>query len=248
MARREVIGRYRGSVIGLLWSFVYPLLILMVYTFVFGVIFKARFEASAQSQTDFAVVLFSGLIIHSLFAECINRSPNLISGNTNYVKRVVFPLEIFPWIAIGSALFHALASLVVLVAVHLALGNTLPWTVVFVPVVLLPFLVLSVGVSWFLAALGVFLRDVTNVVGVISTALLFLSPIFYPVSALPAWMQDWIVLNPLTVIINQLRDVLLWGRMPDWTALAVYTLVALAVAWAGLAWFQRTRREFADVL
>ena len=247
MARREVVGRYKGSVMGLLWSFLNPVLMLVIYTFVFSVVFKARWGDGQETRAQFATMLFAGMIVHALFADILNRAPALILSNANYVKKVVFPLETLVAVAAGSALFHAAISLLVLV-LAIALQGTLPWTAMFIPFVLAPLLVLALGLGWLLASLGVFLRDVGQVVGVLTTVLLFLSPVFFPVTALPEFIQPWIRANPLTFIIEQTRAVLILNQWPDWAGLARYWLGALLVAWLGYAWFQKTRKGFADVL
>ena len=248
LVKREVIGRYRGSVLGIFWSFFNPVFMLAVYTFVFSVVFKARWNGSSDSKTEFALILFAGLIVFNLFAECINRAPGLILANTNYVKKVVFPLEILPWVSLGSALFHTLISLGVwLIAYAVLFGLPHP-TVLLVPVILAPLLLLIIGITWSLASLGVYLRDVSQVIGVVTTILMFLSPIFYPVTALPEAYRPFLYLNPLTSVIEQARDVLFWGKIPDATGLAIYTVGAIFVAWLGFIWFQKTRKGFADVL
>lgn len=248
-ARREIAGRYKGSVLGLFWSFLHPVFMLVVYTFVFSVVFTARWGTGAEeTKVQFAVVLFAGLIVHGLFAEMLNRGPGLVLANPNYVKKVVFPLEILPLAAMGAALFHALVSLATLLLAFFLFNGYLHWTVVFAPLVLLPLVVFSLGITWFLASLGVFLRDVGQSMSIAAMVLLFLSPIFYPVSALPETLRPWIMFNPLTFIIEQLRTVLIWGGQPHWTGLGLYALAASAAAWAGFAWFQKTRRGFADVL
>jgi lipopolysaccharide transport system permease protein len=248
MVQREVVGRYRGSLMGLLWSFFNPLLMLLVYTFVFSVVFNARWGEGTGDRTEFAIILFAGLIVHSLFAECLNRSPGLILSNVNYVKKVVFSLEILPWVAMGSTLFHTAVSVLVLLIFYSAIHASLNLTVIFLPFVLFPLVLLTMGVSWFLASLGVYLRDVGHTVGILTTVLLFMSPIFYPISALPERLRPFLLLNPLTFIIEQTRAVIIWGRMPDWKGLALYFTLSLLVAWMGLYWFQRTRKGFADVL
>lgn len=249
MAKREVVGRYRGSVMGLAWSFFNPILMLVVYTFVFSTVFKARWGVGGEeTQVDFAVVLFVGMIVHGLFAECVNRAPQLIISNTSFVKKVVFPLETLPWVAMGSTLFHTAISLVVLLAMQLILDARLPWTALLLPLVLLPLIFATMGFAWFLAATGVYVRDIGQTTGIFTTVLLFVSPVFYPTSALPENFQRALMLNPLTFIIEQARQVVIWGRLPDWIGLGVYSLASLTIAWAGFWWFQKTRRGFADVL
>jgi len=248
MTRREIVGRYRGSIMGLLWSLINPILMLGVYSLVFGKIFQARWGTAPGSAGEFTLVLFAGMIVHGLLAECVNRAPGLIVGNVNYVKKVVFPLEILPWVQLGAALFHATISSLALLVFVILIQHSVNWTLVFVPVVLLPYLMFIMGCSWFLAATGVYLRDLGQITGFITTVLLFLSPVFYPVSALPENYRFLMLLNPLTFIIEQFRNVLIWGNAPDWTGLGLYLAFGVSVAWAGFFWFQKTRRGFADVL
>jgi ABC-type polysaccharide/polyol phosphate export systems, permease component len=249
MTKRDVIGRYRGSIMGMAWSFLNPLIMLAIYTFVFSVVFNARWGADdATSKTDFAILLFVGMLVHGFFAECANRSPSLILENVNYVKKVIFPLEILPWVALGSSLFHAAISLFVLLLAQLVLNNSMPWTVIMFPLVLLPLSLATMGFSWFLAATGVYVRDVGQITTVFTTALLFLSGVFYPISSLPVQYQRWVRLNPLAYLIEQSRNVLILGRLPDFLELLFYTLASLVVAWLGFAWFQRTRNGFSDVV
>jgi len=249
LVRREVVGRYRGSMGGLLWSLLNPLLLLAVYTFVFSTVFRSRWSPGGdESRLDFALILFVGMIVHALFAECVNRAPRLILENVNFVKRVVFPLEVLPWVAMGATLFHALVSLIVWSAAFLLIRGYLPWTVVWLPLVLLPLVVLTVGVAWFLAATGVYLRDVAHTTSILTAVLLFVSPVFFPVTAIPEEWRPLVAASPLTFPIEQARAVLVWGKLPDFAGLAFYALAAFAVAFAGLAWFQKTRRGFADVL
>lgn len=250
MTKREVVGRYQGSAFGLAWSFLNPVFMLVVYTFVFSEIFKSRWGGVGgdDSKTQFAVVLFVGMIVLSLFSEVLNRAPGLILSNVNYVKKVVFPIEILPVIAMGAALFHSLISLGVLLAAFALFNGYLHWTAILTPLVLLPLVIITMGIAWMLASLGVFLRDVGQTIGIITTVLMFLSPVFYPVTAVPERFRPFIMANPLTFIIEQAREVLIWGHLPNWTGLGGYTLAATAIAWAGYAWFQKTRKGFADVL
>ena len=245
---REVVGRYRGSYMGILWSFLNPVFMLLVYTFVFSVVFKARWSAASESRTEFALVLFAGLIVFGLFAECVGRAPGIILANVNYVKKVVFPLEILPWVALGSALFHMGISLLVWLVAHVFLFGIPPATALWLPLVWLPLVMFVMGVSWGLASLGVFLRDVSQFIGLLITTLMFLSPIFYPATALPEAYRHLLYLNPMTPAIEMTRDVLFWGKAPDLAMLAVYAIAATVIAWLGFAWFQKTRKGFADVL
>ena len=234
---------------GMAWSLLNPVFMLTVYTFVFSVVFKARWGTEGdESRTQFAVVLFVGMIVHGLLAEVLNRAPSLILSNVNYVKKVVFPLEILPVISMGAALFHSVISLGVLLAAFLLFNGYLHWTAIFIPIILAPLVILTLGLAWILASLGVFLRDVGQTIGIITMVMMFLAPVFYPVTAIPEEIRPWIMANPLTFIIEQAREVLIWGRLPNWIGLGLYTLVATVVAWAGYAWFQKTRKGFADVL
>lgn len=248
LAKRDALGRYKGSVLGLLWSFFNPLLMLAVYTFVFSGIFKARWTTESTSTAQYALVLFAGLIVFALFAECLTRAPSLIVGNVNYVKKVAFPLEVLPWVSFGAAGFHMLVSLSVWLIVYVLLFGPPPPTAALLPVMLIPITLLTMGFAWFLAALGVFVRDVAQIVGILTSAMIFLSPIFYPLEALPEHLRPYVFLNPLTLAVVQMREVLIWGRMPDWSAYGIYLAVALIVAALGFAFFQKTRKGFADVL
>ena len=248
MIKREVLGRYQGSAMGLLWSFFNPLLMLAVYTFVFSVVFKARWAGGSDSKTEFALVLFAGLMIFNLFSECINKAPSLILSNVNYVKKVIFPLEILPVVALGSAAFHFLISLGVWLVFYFIFFGLPPITIFQLPLITMPLLVLTLGFSWFLASLGVFLRDITQIIAVITSVLMFLSPVFYPLSALPPEYQNALHFSPLTLLIEQTRDAMLWGKAIDWVAWSIMCGASIAIAWLGFAWFQKTRKGFADVI
>lgn len=248
MTRRDVLGRYSGSIFGIAWSAVIPLLMLVIYTFVFSVVFKARWGASEESKVQFALVLYSGLLVHGLFAEVLSRATGVVVSQGNFVKKVIFPLEILPVVSTAAAIFHTGIGVAVFLAAFIVLNGAPPWTVVFLPFVFLPLIVLAQGLAWFLAALGVYVRDIGQVIGLVTTVLLFMSPVFYPTTALPAELRPWLHLNPLTYIIEQVRQVAIWGHPPDVFGLLLYFLVALLVCWAGFFWFQRTRRGFSDVL
>lgn len=250
MATREVVGRYKGSTLGLIWSFINPLVMLAVYTFVFSVVFQARWgETSASGgREEFALVLFTGLIVHGFFAEILNKAPTIILDNSNYVKKVVFPLETLSIIHALSALFHTLISLCILIIAIALVYRNLHWTLLLTPLIFTPLLLLSLGCSWVLSSFGVFLRDTSQFIAIITTILLFVSPVFFPLSAIPEPYQIFVQLNPLTYVIEVSRDLILWGKLPNWTSLLVYWTVSTLVLVLGFSWFQKTRNAFADVI
>jgi lipopolysaccharide transport system permease protein len=242
LTKREILGRYRGASFGLLWSLISPFLMLAVYSFAFGGILKSRWPQANGQHGSFALILFLGLITHAFFAECINRAPSLVVGNVNYVKRVIFPLEILPW---PMALFTNLIAFIVL---QLALTGQLSWMIILFPLIIAPLFVLALGISWGLAALSVYFRDISQVTGVLTTALLFTSSAIVPVSAVAPEVRWIFEINPLTFIIDQVRAVALWGQLPDWSGLGLYAVAAVIVAYMGFSAFAATRRGFADVL
>ena len=246
--KRDILGRYRGSIFGILWSFLNPLFMLGLYTFIFSEIFKARWSPASESKVEFALVLFIGLIVYTLFAECINRAPSLILANTNYVKKVVFPLEILPFISFLTALFHALISLATWLIAYSFLVGLPHTTILYLPFLLIPYMFFILGCSWAFASAGVFYRDVSQIIGMLTTILMYLSPVLYPVNAIPATYRGWLFINPLTFVIEQVRNVLYWGTPPDFQTLCIFSLLMLTVAWLGFVWFQKTRKGFADVL
>ena len=249
LSKRELTGRYKGSYLGLCWALVNPLLLLAVYTFVFSVVFEVRWARGGdEHQFQFALILFSGLIVHGMIAEILGKGPALILQNTNYVKKVVFPLEVLPLVITITALFHACISYGLLVVALALLNGSVHGTALLLPVVLLPFLAFLLGVGWLLASFGVFFRDISQLTGLIATVLLFVSPIFFPLDALPEAFRPLFLANPLTFVIEQSRGLLIWGTGPDWRALGFYYLLAFAVAWAGFYAFQRMRKGFADVI
>lgn len=248
LIKREVIGRYRGSFMGILWSFFNPIVMLAIYTFVFSFIFNSRWTAASDSKAEFALILFAGLMVFNLFSECITRAPSLIISNANYVKKVVFPLEILPCVVVGASLFHALISLIVwLIAYYFAFGLP-PTTIIYLPLVIVPLLLIILGLSWGLASIGVYMRDVAHFIGLVTTGLMFLAPIFYPATAVPQEYRSYLQFNPLTAAVEGVRNVLFWGVQPDWQVLGIYAGIGVFVAYMGFAWFQKTRKGFADVL
>ena len=249
LSEREVIGRYRGSVLGWGWSLLTPLMMLGVYTFVFSTVFKARWgDLDQTGSLGFAINLFAGLITYNIFAECATQAPALILGNRNYVTKVIFPLEILSAVSISTALFHACTSTLVLLIFELIAWQKVPVTVLAIPLVWLPFLLGCLAMSWLVSALGVFLRDLSQVVGVAVSMLMFMSAVFYPLSALPAGLQTLLSMNPLVIVIEQSRRVLVQGAAPSLLYVVLGTVLMLTLCEISYRLFNKARRGFADVL
>ncbi len=247
---REISSRYRGSILGVFWSLLTPLFMLAVYALVFGSVLRARWEGASSdaSMAEFAVILFAGLIVFQIFSDVVTRAAGLILANRNYVTKIVFPLEILVPVALGSALFQAAVSFVVLFLFMIFVFGSIPLSALLLPVPLIPFCLIILGLSWFLASLGTYLRDIGQILGTIVTAMMFLSPIFFPLSRLPEWIQPWVLLNPIALPVEQVRNVVIFNKGLDWQALGIYFFISLIIAYSGYWFFQKTKKGFADVL
>lgn len=249
MIEREILSRYKGSIFGIAWSFLNPILMLVIYTLVFSVVFKAKWGLStSESKVEFALILFAGMIVFNFFAEVINRAPFLIIHNINYVKKIVFPLEILSIVSIGTALIQTFISFLILFLALTIVDESINATIIYLPLIFIPFITMSLGISWILASLGVYIRDIGQIIGVFTTVLMFLSPVFYPLESLPENLRIWVMLNPMTFIIEQVRQVVIVGELPDFMGLGLYSVIGSFLMYCGYVWFQKTRRGFADVL
>ena len=250
LTRREISNRYRGSFFGVLWSIITPILMLAIYSFVFGIVFPSKWAVDGDSPQPgrFAVILFSGLILFQVFSEVVTRAPLLIVQNSAFVKRIVFPLELLVPVALFAALFHACVSFLILLPFAWWQFGPLSSTIVYLPLIVLPFCFMIIGFGWLLASLGTYIRDISQIMGTITTALMFLAPIFFPLEVLPDWIRPVLTFNPLTIPIEELRNVTLFAQPPDVVRLGIYSGAALMIAVLGFAWFRATRRGFADVL
>lgn len=250
LIERDVKGRYRGSQLGLAWTIVSPLIMLSVYTLVFSQIFRARWgEAGGdQSPATFALNLFAGLLVFNMFAECATRSPSLITSNPNYVKKIIFPLHVLGTMVVGSALVHALTSTIILFMAKLIIDGSIPATAALLPLIWIPLTLGCLGMSWLLATVGVFLRDISQIMAAAVSMLMFLSPVFYPASALPNNLQWLASFNPIATVINETREVLLVGTAPP--ALTWISQVAIAMLWCQLCFIilKRSQHIFGDIL
>lgn len=249
MLRRDVQARYRGSQLGFVWAFIYPIMMLLVYTFVFGMVMQVKWNVEGQDNIEFGIILFAGLILHGFLAEVLIGAVGLINGNQQFVKKVVFPLEILNAVSVANAFFHMVLGFIILLAVFVITGGTLHWTLILAPIVVLPFVLFLMGLSWFVAVLGVYIKDLSQFMGVIVTVLLFLGPIVYPFSVVPAAIKTYVLwLNPLTIIVEQFRAVVLFGELPDWHLLGIYSIFAIAMLVLGVWFFEKTKSGFADVI
>ncbi len=248
LVKRDVQQRYKGSYLGILWSFITPLFMLAIYTYFFGFVFNNRWGGSGtDNKFEFALLLFCGLIIFNFFSEVVTKSPQLLISNTNLVKKVVFPLEILTIVLARSAFIHTLISMGILVIGLIFVGG-IHWTIIFLPIVVLPIIFFALGASWFLASIGVFIRDISQFIGLFMQALMFLSPIFYPITSIPQSLRPIYYLNPLTYVVEDMRRILIWGQMPDWKFTLIGMVFGIVVLLLGFHWFRKTKGGFADVL
>ena len=249
LTKRDIQGRYKGSAFGSIWSILNPLLMLTVFTFVFGEIFQSKWSGTKDGGgITYAAALFTGLLLFNLFSECIGKAPTLIVSNPNYVKKVVFPIEILPVITTISALFHLATSYVVLIAlIAFSEWGLHPGSIQAI-IILIPLAILITGMSWLLAALGAYLRDIGQIIAPILTGTMFLSPIFYQLSNIDQKFHWLFRMNPISYPIEQMRNTILYNKPVDWAGYIGYFIIAVLSAKIGYYVFQKTRHGFADVL
>ena len=248
MTWRDISMRYKGSILGVFWSLILPLLTVALYTFLFSYVFKARWGEQNEGLSNYALILFAGLIVHGFLSEVLTRACLVIRAHTNLVKKVVFPLHALPAVVVLSVAFQMMVSLGVLLGLQLLLVGHFTISALTLPLLLIPLIFIGLGCAWLLGALGVYLQDLVQIIGLVSTALMFSAPILYPIQALPEFIQPWLFLNPLTFLVGQLRTILLFGGMPDWFGLLIYFIFSVFVLLVGWWVFDRTKKGFADVL
>ena len=247
LVRREFQMRFRGAILGTLWAIINPLINLLMYAFVFGVIFHSRWETQATPQS-FLIIVLLGMCIHAILAESLSRAPSTIIGQPAYVKKVVFPLEILPIVVTVNSVINALITLVVVLLASVIINAGIPPSALLLPIVILPYIILVTGIVLFVSSIGVYIRDMAQITGMITTLTLFLAPVFYPLSAVPERYRSLLYLNPVTMIVEDAREVTLYGHAPYWPGLAIYALIACLIFWLGYCWFQKSRNGFADVV
>lgn len=248
LARRDIASRYQGSAVGILWAFFAPVLMLLVYTFVFGYVFKARWMGAETDTSFFALNLFAGMLVHGFLAECITRSPTLLQQQTNFVKRIVFPLWLLPLVPLVSALFHTCISFLVLFIAHTAIMQSMHWQLLLLPLLIIPFVFFLAGLVWMLAGFGVYFKDLAQITPLVVTVLMFMSPVFYPAQALPEHLRPLMYMNPLTPAIETVRGVLFEGQLPSAFGYGAYLLAGSVFALLGWLVFKRLKVGFSDVL
>ncbi len=249
LIQRDVGQRYRGSFLGILWSFINPLILLGVYTVVFSLIFQSRWQSDRETSTaEFAIIMFAGMAAFSFFSEVTNRAPMLILSVPNYVKKVVFPLEIMPLVAIGSALVNSLITCSLVMIGNFLVGGRISATVVFLPLAYLPLILITLGLAWVLSSLGVYIRDVGQAITLVVQMLFFLSPVFWSPAAAPDVLKNVLWINPLTIVLESFRNVLVFGALMDWIAWGFWVVCGSILCMLGYMWFMRTKSGFADVI
>ncbi len=248
LSRREIISRYQGSIAGVFWSLLQPVLTLALYTFVFALVLKVRWPGQEEATSRYALVLFAGLMLFNLLSEILNRAPALLMAHSNYVKRVVFPLELLPVASAIGVLSHVLVQLLVWLVALCAATGSMHWNMLWAPLLMLPLFVLALGLSWMLAGVSVFLRDLVQLVPIASAALVFLAPVFYPLDAVPVNVRGWIEANPLTFVVEQFRAVVIAGEAPQVVPWLLYAAISSCAGWLGYVAFQRLRPRLADEL
>lgn len=249
LTKRDIEGRYKNSLLGLSWAIVFPLFMLAIYSFVFGFVFKSKWNsAEVETSINYSLIMFVGLILHSFFADCINRATNTIISNTNYVKKVIFPLESLCWVSILSSLFQFLIAFIVLFVFILIEGVDLHLSILLTPIILLPFFILTYSLVLIISSLSVYIRDISQVISILIAVLLFMSPVFYSISAVPEEYQWLLFINPLTFIIESLRGAILFGDSFSATGYLAYLAVSLCLYIFSITWFKKLKGGFSDVL
>ena len=246
--RRKVASRYRGSTLGMLWAVLTPLLMLSIYTFVFSVIFQSRWGAREGGEGEFALFLYSGLLVYSVFSECVNEAPDSLVGNAVYIKQHVFPAEVLAWVSVCSALIGFAIGATILTAFYVVVLGPPPVAAIYAFLSMIPVMFWTLGAVWMLSSVGVYFRDLGQIIVPFTTALLFLSPIFYPASRVPEQFRTFYDFNPFVFLLESAKASLFYGQTPDWALMGTSTLVAWAFAWLGYSWFTATKKGFADVL
>ncbi len=246
---QELTGKYRNNFLGLYWIIITPLFMLSIYTFVFGYVFAIKWPGFAGSNLfQFSLILYSGLIFYNTFSEAVSRSPQIILENSNYVSKVVFPLEMLTVVSTFAAFINLFINLTLIIIFKIILFSNANFEIFYLLIILPSFALMILGITWIFASIGVFIRDLSHVVTSGIQGLLFLSPIFYPISSLPEWLRPFILINPISIPVEQARKVLLFNETPDISTLIIYLLFSVCISISGYYLFQKSKKGFADVI
>ncbi|MCZ4294802.1 ABC transporter permease [Vibrio sinaloensis] len=245
---RDFTSRYKSGALGLAWTMINPLLMLALYSFVFVAVFQMRWGVNDTSGHNFILLLFTGILVHGLFSEFITRAPTLIVSNPAYVKKVVFPLELIPLTPLLSAVVNFTLGMTLVLLMQLLVNGSLSIYIFFAPVILVPFVILLIGVSYIFSSLGVYFRDLNQISGLISTIAMFASPVLFPMENVPEAYRNLLYLNPITLIVEQLRQVIILGEAPNMNYILMYAFVSVLILIFGMMWFKIVKKGFSDVL
>ncbi len=248
MVKRNIASRYRGTTFGLIWSVVQPLMMLCIYTFVFSVVFQTRWGTTENVRGSFAIIMFCGMALFNIFSECVNIGCSVIVNNPNFVKKVVFPLEILPVVQVISSTVLGMIWFVLLLLGVLLVFHKLSFLMLLLPLILIPLAMFSLGITFFTASFGVYFRDTQYIVSVLLQILFFMTPIFYPIQAVPEKYHLFLEINPLTLMIGEARKIFLYGEFPDWINIGIIYLISFITLILGFLWFYKTKDGFSDVL
>ena len=242
---RDFAARYKESILGIVWAAAIPLLMLAAYAFVFGIL---RSPSSHDDGVPFTLMMYSGLVFVTFFAECVSRAPMLVIANANYVKKVVFPIEIEAWVAILVALSHLGINFVIFLLVAIVVGVQVHPQALLAPLTVVPFVLTTVGLVWFVSSLTVYLRDLIQIIPVLASLTALFAPIFYPIAQVPHQLRWLVWINPVTPVVDFMRGLVFHGQLPDVFLFSESMGASLVIAVAGYAFFMKLRQGFADVL
>lgn len=249
LLRREIYAKFKNSYMGLLWIFIIPLIMIFLYTFIFSFIFQSRVGGEIEvPRTYFALQLFSSLVLFNFFSDTFVKSISSISSNVNYVKKIIFPLDILCWVNLGESLFNLTISLMVWFLAYFIIVGVPNWHIIFLPLILLPYAFFIIGTSWIISSISVFVRDLQQVSNLIITILLFSSPIFYNLTTIPEKLQKFLFINPLTAPIVFSKQIFYEGTFPDLSTFFIYSLFSVTIFFIGFCIFNILRKDFSDVL
>ncbi len=247
LVRRDVLSRYSGSFAGAFWALLNPLLLMLTYFFVFGMVLNSRF-GNDPSRAGFALYFLAGMLPWLAFSEAVGRAPTVMVEHRNFIKKLVFPVETLPVNLVAAGLVTETFGVLLFVLALVIIRHSVPVTLLYLPALIVPQILFTAGVCWFLAALGVFVRDLAQVNGFLLTIWFFITPICYPETSLPKAAAALLQKNPVYVLVRGYRAILLEHSAPDWRALGWVTVVGIAAFLVGHAWFYKLRKSFADII